>query len=78
MSLYLWTNYNLMPDNKKLTGRQDDAQIDIHDRNEVAYIKRQHGYTEGNLQVAMHVTGSTFRKKVIAWLDKNWKRISSK
>lgn len=65
-----------MSDNKKLTGKADDIQIDIHDPNEVAYIQRKHGYTAGNIAVAMHVTGSTFRKKVIGWLDKNWKRIS--
>lgn len=65
-----------MADNKKFIGWQDDIQIDINDRHEVAYVKRQHGYTKGNILVAMHVTKSTFRKKVIGWLDKNWPRIS--
>lgn len=65
-----------MGDNKSLKGRQDDAQIDINDPNEVGYIKHKHGYTPGNIAVAMHVTKSTFRKNVIAWLNKNWPRIS--
>lgn len=64
-----------MADNKRLVGKDDDIRIDIHDVNETAYIRRKHGYTPGNIAVAMHVTKSVIRSKVIAWLDKHWKRI---
>lgn len=65
-----------MSDNKKLQGYQDDAKIDIHDRNEVAYIKRKWGYSEGQVAMAMHATKSVGRAKVINWLKENWPRIS--
>jgi hypothetical protein len=64
-----------MADNKKLKGWQDDVKIDPHDANELAYIKRKHGYTAGNVVVAIHVTGSHSRKVVITWLKNNWSRI---
>lgn len=64
-----------MADNKKLKGYQDDAKIDPKDANELAYIKRKHGYTAGAVVVAIHVTGSNGRKIVIDWLKKNWSRI---
>lgn len=63
-------------DNKSKQGWHDDIQIDIHSSYEMTYIRRKHGYTPGNIAVAMHMTKSTFRKKVIGWLDKNWSRIS--
>lgn len=67
-----------MSDDKSKKDYRDDSRIDVNDRNEVDYVTRKHGYTEGNIQVAIHATKSTSRKKIIDWLDRNWKRISGK
>lgn len=64
-----------MSDNKLLKGKQDDIRINLHESYELQYIKRKHGYTTGAVLVAMHVTKSIMRSKVIAWLDANWSRI---
>ncbi len=64
-----------MADNKKLQDLRDDTKIDLWDRNEVAYVTRRWGFTAGNIAVAMHVTKSVTRAKVIGWLVTNWPKI---
>lgn len=66
-----------MPDNKSKRGRQDRSKIALKENYEVSYVTKKQGWTEGNLQVAAHVTGSRSRKVITSWLILNWPRIEA-
>jgi len=60
-------------DNKKKQDGRDDSKVDLNDANEVAYAAKQAGVTSGEYKELAKASGSSDRKTIASYIQKNKK-----